>query len=126
MKNKRISSQKKQAILFSFAIAFVLAASGIPRAQTPTQAVGQEQAAGRGQGRGQPGGQGRGGGAGGGQADPWPGKFSHLDEALALLRTGGIYLIDDLLPQSNWPKGHAAKVPVLIDSLERRSNVTSV
>lgn len=36
-------------------------------------------------------------------ADAWPGKFSHLDEALALLRPGGIYLIDDLLPQPNWP-----------------------
>ena len=59
-------------------------------------------------------------------ADAWPGKFSHLDEALALLRTGGIYLIDDLLPQSNWPEGHAAKVPVLIDSLERRSDFTTV
>ena len=54
-------------------------------------------------------------------ADAWPGKFSHLDEALALLRPGGIYLIDDLLPQLNWPAGHAPKVPVLIDSLEQRS-----
>jgi predicted O-methyltransferase YrrM len=53
-------------------------------------------------------------------ADAWPGKFSHLDEALALLRPGGIYLIDDLLPQPNWPEGHAPKVPLLIDDLERR------
>src|SRR4030095_1989727 len=30
-------------------------------------------------------------------ADAWPGTFSHLDEALALLRPGGIYLLDDLL-----------------------------
>jgi predicted O-methyltransferase YrrM len=53
-------------------------------------------------------------------ADAWPGKFSHLDEALALLRPGGIYVIDDLLPQPNWPKGHAPKVPLLIGDLERR------
>jgi predicted O-methyltransferase YrrM len=53
-------------------------------------------------------------------ADAWPGKFSHLDEALALLRPGGIYVIDDLLPQPNWPEGHAPKVPALIDDLERR------
>jgi predicted O-methyltransferase YrrM len=53
-------------------------------------------------------------------ADAWPGKFSDLDEALALLRPGGIYVIDDLLPQTNWPEGHAAKVPPLIESLERR------
>jgi predicted O-methyltransferase YrrM len=32
-------------------------------------------------------------------ADAWTGKFSQLDEALALLRPGGIYLIDDLLPK---------------------------
>jgi len=59
-------------------------------------------------------------------ADAWPGKFTHLDEALALLRPGGIYLIDDLLPQANWPDGHAPKVPVLIEDLERRSELASV
>lgn len=53
-------------------------------------------------------------------ADAWPGKFSHLDDALALLRPGGVYVIDDLLPQPNWPEGHAPKVPNLIDDLERR------
>ncbi|MFO0699988.1 MAG: class I SAM-dependent methyltransferase [Nitrospira sp.] len=31
-------------------------------------------------------------------ADAWSGKFTHLDEALSLLRPGGIYVIDDLLP----------------------------
>ena len=59
-------------------------------------------------------------------ADAWPGKFSHLDEALALLRPGGIYLVDDLLPQPNWPEGHAPKVPLLIDNLERRSEFITV
>ena len=59
-------------------------------------------------------------------ADAWPGKFSHLEDTLALLRPGGIYLIDDLLPQSNWPEGHAAKVPVLISSLEQRSDVITM
>jgi predicted O-methyltransferase YrrM len=53
-------------------------------------------------------------------ADAWPGKFSHLDDALALLKTGGIYLIDDLLPQTNWPEGHAPRVPALIANLEHR------
>src|ERR1051325_2957647 len=32
-------------------------------------------------------------------ADTWPGKFTHLPEALALLAPGGLYVIDDLLPQ---------------------------
>ena len=59
-------------------------------------------------------------------ADAWPGKFSHLDEALALLRPGGMYVIDDLLPQPNWPAGHAPKVPVLIDDIERRTGFTTV
>ena len=59
-------------------------------------------------------------------ADAWPGKFSHLDEALALLRPGGMYLIDDLLPQANWPDGHAPKVPVLIDAIERRGEFATV
>jgi predicted O-methyltransferase YrrM len=59
-------------------------------------------------------------------ADAWPGKFSHLDEALALLRPGGMYVIDDLLPQPNWPAGHAPKVPVLIDNIERRTGFATV
>jgi predicted O-methyltransferase YrrM len=59
-------------------------------------------------------------------ADAWPGKFTHLDETLSLLRVGGIYFIDDLLPQPNWPEGHAAKVPALIDAIERRSGFVAV
>jgi predicted O-methyltransferase YrrM len=59
-------------------------------------------------------------------ADAWPGKFTHLDEALALLRVGGMYVIDDLLPQPNWPEGHAPKVPALIERLEQRSELVTV
>jgi predicted O-methyltransferase YrrM len=59
-------------------------------------------------------------------ADAWPGKFSQLDEALSLVRPGGIYVIDDLLPQPNWPEGHAPKVPVLIDDIERRADFVTV
>jgi len=53
-------------------------------------------------------------------ADAWPGKFTDLDAALHGLRQGGFYVIDDLLPQANWPEGHAAKVDALIADLERR------
>ena len=53
-------------------------------------------------------------------ADTWPGKFTHLERALSLLRVGGFYFVDDLLPQTNWPAGHAPKVPLLIDQLERQ------
>lgn len=53
-------------------------------------------------------------------ADTWPGKFTHLERALALLRVGGFYFVDDLLPQASWPAGHAPKVPLLIEQLERQ------
>jgi predicted O-methyltransferase YrrM len=59
-------------------------------------------------------------------ADAWPGKFNHLDEALALLRPGGMYVIDDLLPQANWPEDHAPKVPALINDIERRDEFATV
>jgi predicted O-methyltransferase YrrM len=59
-------------------------------------------------------------------ADAWPGKFSHLDEALSLLRPGGMYVVDDLLPQANWPEGHAPKVPILIEDIERRGEFITV
>jgi predicted O-methyltransferase YrrM len=56
-------------------------------------------------------------------ADSWPGKFSHLDLALGQLRTGGIYLIDDLLPQTNWPPDHGSKVAALVEQLEGKAGI---
>ena len=53
-------------------------------------------------------------------ADTWSGKYRLLDEALALVAPSGLYVIDDMLPQPNWPEGHAEKVASLISSLERR------
>jgi len=58
-------------------------------------------------------------------ADAWPGKFTHLDLALSLLRIGGIYFVDDLLPQESWPDGHAPKVPALIADLAQRRGFVS-
>ncbi|MBC3784159.1 O-methyltransferase [Spirosoma utsteinense] len=51
-------------------------------------------------------------------ADAWPGKYNHLTEALALLKVGGIYLIDDMLPQPNWPDGHSEKADRLVEWFE--------
>ena len=52
-------------------------------------------------------------------ADTWSGKYRFLEEALDLLAPSGLYVIDDMLPQSNWPEGHAEKVANLIATLEQ-------
>ena len=39
-------------------------------------------------------------------ADAMPGKYDLFEEAFSLLKTGGFYIIDDMLPQPNWPEGH--------------------
>ncbi len=52
-------------------------------------------------------------------ADTEPGKYRLLEEALALLAPAGLYVIDDMLPQANWPQGHAEKVVALIATLEQ-------
>lgn len=59
-------------------------------------------------------------------ADALPGKFTQLDRALSLLKIGGIYFVDDLLPQASWPEGHAPKVPRLIEDLAQRRGFISV
>ena len=56
-------------------------------------------------------------------ADTWPGKYSHLEQALESLKVGGLYVIDDMLPQPNWPEGHASKASQLISVLESRGNL---
>jgi len=55
-------------------------------------------------------------------ADTWPGKFYLTEEALAMVRPGGIYLIDDLNPQPNWPEGHGSKVEELVAYLDARED----
>ncbi len=57
-------------------------------------------------------------------ADTWPGKYYALDEALSLIKPGGLYVIDDMLPQPNWPDDHAPKVAELIAALERRARIS--
>lgn len=56
-------------------------------------------------------------------ADAWPGKYSLLDETLNLLKVGGFYIIDDMSPQSNWPKGHVDKVKHLLNKLNEYSHL---
>lgn len=52
-------------------------------------------------------------------ADTWSGKYRLLEEALNVLAPAGLYVIDDMLPQPNWPEGHAEKVADIIGTLEQ-------
>ena len=59
-------------------------------------------------------------------ADAVPGKFEALEEALGLLAKGGFYVIDDLMPQPNWPDGHQPRVDALRATLAARSELVGV
>lgn len=56
-------------------------------------------------------------------ADTWHGKYLLLDEVLHMLNKGGVYIIDDMLPQQNWPVGHDEKAKQLIACLETREDL---
>lgn len=56
-------------------------------------------------------------------ADTWHGKYLLLDEVLAMLNVGGLYIVDDMLPQPNWPEGHAEKVINFVEYLESRTDL---
>lgn len=57
-------------------------------------------------------------------ADAMPGKYDLFEETFSLLNDGGIYFIDDMLPQPNWPEGHAERVESFIEMLDQRSDLT--
>ena len=56
-------------------------------------------------------------------ADTWHGKYLLLDNVLSMLNKGGLYIVDDMLPQPNWPEGHAEKASNLVDYLESRKDL---
>lgn len=56
-------------------------------------------------------------------ADTWHGKYLLLDEVLEMLNVAGMYIVDDMLPQPNWPEGHAEKAIHFISYLESRSDL---
>ena len=51
-------------------------------------------------------------------ADTWHGKYLMLDEVLQMLKIGGLYIVDDMLLQPNWPEGHAEKAEKFVEKLE--------
>lgn len=56
-------------------------------------------------------------------ADTWHGKYLLLDEVLSMLKPGAFYIIDDMLPQPNWPDGHHEKVLNLVAYLETQEDL---
>jgi predicted O-methyltransferase YrrM len=56
-------------------------------------------------------------------ADAMPGKYDLFEETIALVKEGGLYIIDDMLPQPNWPDGHAERVKKFITDLENRDDI---
>lgn len=59
-------------------------------------------------------------------ADAWPGKYEGLEETLALLSPGGLYVIDDMSPQPNWPPGHQPSVDALATRLKSHPDLATV
>lgn len=59
-------------------------------------------------------------------ADSWPGKYRLLDQAVELVAPSGFFLIDDMLPQPNWPDGHEEKVERLLAEMASRPDVVTV
>jgi len=56
-------------------------------------------------------------------ADAMPGKYELFEETIGLVKESGFYIIDDMLPQPNWPNGHSEKVEGFITELERRNDI---
>ena len=55
-------------------------------------------------------------------ADAMPGKFDGFEALWRLLKPGGLYIIDDLMPKDDWPPGQAARVQAVLDQLDARSD----
>lgn len=56
-------------------------------------------------------------------ADAMPGKYDLFEETIGLVKKGGFYIIDDMLPQSNWPDGHSERVERFLAGLEKRNDI---
>ena len=55
-------------------------------------------------------------------ADGGAGKHTLLEETLALLRPGGLYICDDTKPHPLWPPEHAVAHPPLMEKLAARKD----
>jgi predicted O-methyltransferase YrrM len=59
-------------------------------------------------------------------ADAFPGKYDLLNETLRLLKPGGLYIVDDMLPQNDWPEDHYPLAKGVLENLKNLNDVTSV
>ncbi|MDE0044262.1 MAG: class I SAM-dependent methyltransferase [bacterium] len=59
-------------------------------------------------------------------ADAIPGKFEQFATVWDRLRLGGIYVVDDMQPQGNWPDGHGERVAGFLTSLTQRPDCKAV
>ena len=55
-----------------------------------------------------------------------PGKFHNLDMLVQLLRPGGLYVGDDLLPQATWPNDHQQRVDAFLAGLPNVDGLRAV
>jgi predicted O-methyltransferase YrrM len=56
-------------------------------------------------------------------ADTWYGKYLMLEEVVNMLNPAALYIVDDMLPQENWPEGHQEKATALVKILEDRNDL---
>ena len=59
-------------------------------------------------------------------ADAFPGKYDFLNETLNLLKPGGFYVVDDMLPQADWPKDHYPLAKGVLENLKKLNDVATV
>ena len=59
-------------------------------------------------------------------ADAIPGKFEGFEIVWERLKPGGLYVVDDMLPQGNWPVGYGEKADGLLVRLDERPDCSSV
>jgi len=56
-------------------------------------------------------------------ADTPYGKFHMLDETLKLLKSGGLYIVDDMLPLPDTEPSHFDRINRLVETLEQRTDL---
>ena len=56
-------------------------------------------------------------------ADTWPGKFILLKETIDMLESGGIYIIDDMIPEVLWVDNHEQHLKNITKYLDDRKDI---